>query len=361
MLFPDGKPHAPAGYTGLPDKNTVQIMSKLGKTGMGAALGIALILVGACAGGCRNAAKGAPGVSDTLALNFLNVEQAAAFLGSEDHHTRSLDRFALEGLTGRKGATSEDFRRFAAEQAREWTPEARRVVQEKTDSLNDVILQKQLDLNFPERIDILVSTLREEGEADGYTRGKTIVCNERMLALAPPYMVTSLIAHEAFHVLTRNNPDLRRRLYALIGFTVLPRTVELPAGLAEYVIDNPDVNAHDSYATFTIDGRQRDCIMLLYSKRDYEGGGFWSYFSTGLLEIDPETCRPVLDENGQWHVYEVEEAVDFFDKVGRNTDYVLDPEEVLADNFSFLLTRDIETMPSPELLRRMEAVCRGEE
>lgn len=320
----------------------------------------AALTICACAWGCQGGkGEAQPLVADTLALNFLNVEQAAAFLGSEDHHTQSLDRFALEALTGIKGATSEDFRRFAAEQAREWTPEAKKLVQEKTDSLNDVILAKGLDLNFPAQIDILVSTVLEEGGADGYTRGKSIVCNDRMLALAPPHMVTSLIAHEAFHVLTRNNAELRRELYELIGFTVLPRSVEIPAGLAEYVIDNPDVNAHDSYATFTIGGEPRNCIMLLYSKRDYEGGGFWDYFSVGLLEIDPETCKTVLDEEGRWHIYEISEATDFFDKVGRNTDYVLDPEEVLADNFSFLLTRDIDAMPSADLLHRIEDVCRG--
>lgn len=320
----------------------------------------AALLICACTWSCRGGRSAEPRVTDTLALNFLNAEQAAAFLGSADHHTQSLDRFALEALTGREGATAEDFRQFAAAQARDWDPAVMQMVREKTDSLNGVIRQKGLKLNFPAQIDIMVTTLREEGESAGYTRGASIVCSKDMLTWAPPHLVTELIAHEAFHVLTRNDPELRRELYALIGFTVLPRSVELPEGLAEYVIDNPDVNAHDSYATFQIDGQPRNCLMLLYSKRDYEGDAFWDYFSTGLLEIDPETCLPVLDEEGNYHIYEVEEASDFFDKVGRNTTYVIDPEEVLADNFSFLLTRDIDTMPSPDLLRRIEAVCRGE-
>lgn len=298
--------------------------------------------------------------TDSIAFNFMAKTEAAELLGKSDHHSRSLSRFSLHALLGSADATEADYLRFAAAQANDWPAGSKAAAKSATDSINGIMRRKGMRLRFPNPMNIALITQREEGGSGGYTRGTTITLNCLMFDGTPAYYHLQTLAHEAFHVLTRTNPDLRRKLYSLIGFTVLPKSVEMPAGLADYVIDNPDVNAHDSYATFTIGGRKRDCVMLLYSQRDYAGGRYWDYFTVGLLEIDPQTCKAVLDADGRHRLYGVDEAVDFYDKVGRNTSYVIDPEEVLADNFSFLFSSDISRFPSQELLVNIEKVCRGE-
>lgn len=57
-------------------------------------------------------------------------------------------------------------------------------------------------------------------------------------------------------------------------------------------------------------------------------------------------------------VYSINEASDFYDRMGRNTQYIIDPEEVLADNFSLLLTGMTEGLPSPEVIQKMEEACK---
>ena len=42
--------------------------------------------------------------------------------------------------------------------------------------------------------------------------------------------------------------------------------------------------------------------------------------------------------------YTIDEASDFWDVVGRNTDYVIAPEECLADNFGFTLAYGFDGM-----------------
>ena len=44
--------------------------------------------------------------------------------------------------------------------------------------------------------------------------------------------------------------------------------------------------------------------------------------------------------------------------MGSNTQYIIDPEEVLADNFSLLLTGMTEGLPSPEVIQKMEEACK---
>ena len=161
--------------------------------------------------------------------------------------------------------------------------------------------------------------------------------------LEHPEYVTKLLAHEAFHVLTRNNPNFRKKMYSIIGFNILPKEIEFPEELKERFISNPDVIRHDSYATF--------------STRPYEGGSFFQYLNIGLVPIDKNTCK-AIEKEGKAVVYSINEASDFYDRMGRNTQYIIDPEEVLADNFSLLLTGMTEGLPSPEVIQKMEEACK---
>jgi hypothetical protein len=45
----------------------------------------------------------------------------------------------------------------------------------------------------------------------------------------------------------------------------------------------------------------------------------------------------------------------FHEQIGRNTGYIIHPEEVLADNFVLLVRRETD-VPSPEILERMDAL-----
>ena len=130
-------------------------------------------------------------------------------------------------------------------------------------------VKKELKLPFPEEVRLIKSTIKEEGGAGGYTRDTYIVLIDRLLE--HPEYVTKLLAHEAFHVLTRNNPDFRKKMYSIIGFNILPKEIEFPEELKERFISNPDVIRHDSYATFTINGEKKDCCMVIYSTKPYEG------------------------------------------------------------------------------------------
>jgi hypothetical protein len=50
-----------------------------------------------------------------------------------------------------------------------------------------------------------------------------------------------------------------------------------------------------------------------------------------------------------------EEISGFFEQVGRNTKYVIHPEEILADNFALLIL-DEHNVPSPEILQKMRII-----
>src|SRR5437667_368014 len=71
-------------------------------------------------------------------------------------------------------------------------------------------------LSFPTTVQLIKTTGVEEGNA-AYTRGTAIVISKVELSKTQSEL-EKIICHELFHILSRHNPKLRERLYAIIGF-----------------------------------------------------------------------------------------------------------------------------------------------
>jgi hypothetical protein len=52
---------------------------------------------------------------------------------------------------------------------------------------------------------------------------------------------------------------------------------------------------------------------------------------------------------------DVRQVSGFMEQVGENTDYIIHPEEILADNFALLLLKD-RAVRTPDVLNKMRAV-----
>ena len=267
-------------------------------------------------------------------LHFCDKQEAQEKLSSEDITTRQWSVFDYESRLGRKGGTKQELLDFITAQALDWKDEAKARLTTAAEVINAEIAKEGYNLPIPEVVELLTTTMAEEGGAGGYTRDKYIVVEDH-LDKARQEWVNTLLAHELFHVLTRNNPEFRRDMYRMIGFTVTDQELEYPAALAERRISNPDVNRFDSYATFIINGKQQDCTMAIFASKPYEGGSFFDYIQIGLLAVEN---GKVVERDGQPVIYSIDDAADFYDKVGKNTGYVINPEEILAENFSMVLT-----------------------
>lgn len=281
-------------------------------------------------------------------LHYIDANEARTLLSKEDATTRQWSRFDYEARLGKKGGTRQELMHFIADQARDWSKEDKQRMQEAADSLNSHIKALNLSLTLPQEIRILKTTMAEEGGAGGYTRMDYIVVEEQ-IARMNPQQASYLLAHELFHVLTRNNPDFREKMYKLIGFNIVPEEFEVPADLRDVVITNPDVNRFDSYARFRIKSEERPCAMLIYANKPYEGGSFFNYLTIGLMPLKDGKAE---QKDGKTVIYGIKDAENFFEQVGRNTNYIINPEEILAENFAFLLTRKPVT-GTPELIEKM--------
>jgi hypothetical protein len=82
---------------------------------------------------------------------------------------------------------------------------------------------------------------------------------------------------------------------------------------------------------------------------------FFGYLTLGMLLVD-RTAMPArpIERNGTPRIAPVNRVTGFFEQVGRNTNYIIHAEEILASNFERLVLGEADA-PSPEVLERIRA------
>lgn len=287
---------------------------------------------------------------DDTTIRFATAEETAAFSSTSDSYTQSLGAWEIPIKTGDAShATEVDYLDHAAEQGLEWTNLQMWRMTRVIEDAEERILEAGLELSLPEEINLMRSTMEEEGGPGGaYARSGQIVSKWSLGA--------SLFLHELFHVYTYANPDIRDDLYATVNFHPCD-PIELPEAFQRREITAPDMKPYQHTMTVRVDGMSKDVIFVAYTEEPYDGGSFWSKLEEALLVVegDGETMEPVL-EDGEVVLLSHDQIDNLDDLLGTNTDYRTYPEEVLADQFAQLVRG--EDVPEPELLDALEDVLR---
>ena len=290
-----------------------------------------------------------------IRYRFASGEEGTELLLGNKKYYEGFSQNDLDFRAQKKNATMDEYLDFAREQILDFTDEEKRAIDECFVWINDVLKENGYTLPEIDEIVLIKMTDYLEG-AMGFTHGTQIYLSESFcdiltaedeeLTADYDYVLNVILLHELFHCLTRCNPIFRADMYKLIHFTVADKDFTIPPSAFEYHISNPDVEHHDSYATFHINGQDIECFTDFITTKHFEEEGelFFDFFETALIPID-----------GSDVYYTSEQADNFYEVFGANTDYVVDPEECMADNFSFAIAfgmdgYDGEGYPNPEII-----------
>lgn len=273
-------------------------------------------------------------------FQFASLEKAKELLSQEDEFTESWSQFDIDSRCAKQNSTKEELFKLISENARAWTTEEEGKIKAILKNVDGLIKEQGYNIAIPEEVFLVKTTGLEEGGAEGYTRGKYIVLKDNIID-KPNEMLQSLIIHELFHVLTRNNPEFRADMYQIIGFGLMPK-IDYPAKIKHLRITNPDAPQTDSYISLEVDSQKMDYMMVLYSKGDYEGGSFFQYLQVGFLQLEGDSTKNVVLKEKEPTIYPMMEVKGFFEQVGRNTQYIIHPEEILAENFVLAILNEKE-------------------
>lgn len=289
---------------------------------------------------------------------FASIDEARRILSTSDDYSKSMSAFdrAARMKTERE-TTESDFLAFAANAALDWAREERDVVEAAFGQIRPTITG--LGLPLPARIAMITTSGAEDAEA-AYTRQNAIILPMRMLAMRGEPL-RRLLAHELFHVSTRAHPRLADRLYEVIGFHRCG-AVELPAVLESRRITNPDAPRDEHCIEVNVGAEKVWALPVLQSgaaKADFARGAVFLQDVTVMLLLVERpakggTARP-LYAAGAPRVVPIDAVSGFFETTGRNTGYIIHPEEIVADNFA-LLALGRSDVPSPEILERIRKV-----
>ncbi len=309
----------------------------------------AAVLIGAASAFAENA-------DNNIEYNYLSAQECADTLRGLDTYYDNISMKCLQFFMQEKDADVGRYIEYSAAQARDFTEAERKLLDRTVESIENKLDAAGMHLPENKTLSFAKTTMREASGAGGYTHGTTVFLSEsRLEAWAEneesyKYTAETVVAHELFHCLTRNNPEFRRAMYSFIGFTVTDADFDIPEYVREQMIANPDVGHHDSYAAFTVNGEKKDCYLVFLSENDFEkpGDSFFEGMYTGLVDIEDGT------------LYSYTDASDFYTVLGENTDYCEDPEECMATNFSYAVTfgmngPDGQGYKTPEIIRNIIA------
>ncbi len=294
------------------------------------------VLLSGCSVTVYPTLSSAPGSSESavettqkIPYSFATKEDGVKLLMSNTEYYDGFTQNDLDYKFQKKGAEMDEYLEFAKEQVLDFSDEERKVIEDAMTFIEDQIKENGYVLPRLDPIVFINTTQKEECGAAAYTHGTQIYLNAAYFAEADTDLVNEVMAHEVFHCLTRSTPEFRKDMYKIIHFTVQDEEYELPPSVKEYFINNPDVEHHNAYATFTIDGKKIDCFAALVTTKHFEkeGDSFFNCMTTALVPVD-----------GSDIYYTPEDTSDFDDIFGTNTGYVIDPEECMADNFSYAIT-----------------------
>ena len=261
---------------------------------------------------------------------YLETGECAQTLGANNGYFSGLNQKCLSYYDQWEEATTEDYIQYSQESATDFTDEDKEVLDEVFEMIEESFDEQGLKWPAACPVKVGATTMDEVPWEGGYTLGTTMFLSEPLIASyaededADLTELEEMAAHQLFHTITRNRPEIRKDLYELMGFSVAKIEFEIPEDIYELMIMKPDVNYRDSYATFTIDGQPKECLLLTVCRDDFqkEGDTPLDTMFTCLLDINDGTP------------YVSDDASDFYEIMGNDGIYFEDPEEALAYDFA---------------------------
>ena len=312
----------------------------------------AIVIVGASLSNAeaREGVRIRPGTE----VRFADAAEGSRVLSSPDVFVRAMSPYDRSArLKTDKDVSEAEYLGFVGRQTRDWTS----AEEARIRPILEQFRAKTADLDFPLPPTILFikTTGLEEGNA-AYCRGAAVVLPTKYVE-GDPGSLQEIVFHELFHVYRTHNPAKRRDLYRIIGFDVCPE-IALPKEIRSRKLTNPDAPLIDSFIRLRSAGGMIAVTPVLFARTDrYDtktGGEFFQSMVFRLMVLDEKDglfVAAVLPGGGA-DLRDPAQVSDYLERIGKNTNYVIHPEEILAENFVLMLN-GASSVPSPNIVQEL--------
>ena len=271
---------------------------------------------------------------------FASLNNGIKLMVNEDEFTNRWSKFDIDVRLNKKNGNKNELFEFISNQVLQWSETEKIKIDSIMYLIKDDISNLELKIDFPE------TTGKEEGNTQAYTRASCLILNEETL-LWKNQELKNLIVHELFHIISRYNLLFRKNMYEIIGFKVI-NEIPLPQSLKDIKATNPDAPMINSYINLLREEEANDYTLFIYSSREYSGGNLFDYVKFGFIKLQDLNNDHIIPV-----IYEEKDFSNFFEQIGNNTGYIIHPDEILADNFVFLINGN-NNLPSQWVIEKMK-------
>ena len=194
---------------------------------------------------------------------------------------------------------------------------------------------------FPSEIKLIKMKGDHYGGSAFYTRENCILIPQAELKERDSLSMRKTMLHELFHIYSRLNLPKKLELYQLIGFQSIggSQLLQIDEALKERIILNPD-GINYAYSIKLMDSTKTyfNAIPIITANENNfieNKTKFFDYIKFGLYKIIPPFSRMVKvisNANGESAI-NFTNYPDFFEQITDNTDYIIHPDELMAENF----------------------------
>jgi hypothetical protein len=291
--------------------------------------------------------------SETM-MYFVSAERGRELIAEDDLFIQQMQPLERQlRLESARAVTKDEYLESLKVGVRQWSPEEISSVKASIQELSKKFTNYKLPL--PSSVNLIRVSKQVEADAP-HCRGASIVLPDGFFRESE-YM-SRVLAHELFHVMSSHNPALRDRLYSIVGFTPC-NEIEWPSQLQGRRLTNPDAPIHRHRIELAISHREEKVAMvpITMCKSDkYLPGGLFQNLDFKLLELEDKEGKLIPRiVNGELQMHDPKQLPDYLRQIGRNTGYIIHPEETLADNFTLLIF-ETSNVRDPWILDKMSDI-----
>lgn len=259
-----------------------------------------------------------------------------------------------------------EYKDYLRRDVSDWTTAEKRLMDRVFDSIQVKVKALNPKL-YPQGMKLVKIKTTHYGPDVYYTRGNCIMIPENIFKqYNAEKMVSSVMIHEVFHILSRYHKDLREDLYALIGFKAHNQTPKFSEAMKAQWLTNPDGVTKDYYIELSDGDMKAKALPLIMSNKKKfvaSSPAFFSYLQFELFELEKDGNVAHTADMGTTLTDGMMPS--FFDQIKDNTQYIIHPDEISADNFIYAITipdvdkRSDFSSDGAKLIRDMQAILRN--
>jgi hypothetical protein len=297
-------------------------------------------------------------------IQLISGEQALNELKQMDDYFSNFSRFDLESRLKSSTTTLDDYIAFIAQHIVNWNETQKQCIGNYIGYINTNCIDQLQLLVLPPLILVVLTDGKDENDAAYCRNNNVIVLPQHIVQVTDGKR--EIFIHELFHIWSRQktNMKIRDELYASTGYHRIPidRQSEFPSDLSEMKITNPDAPLVMKYfINLRKKNHQKNkiykCTPIIHASRPFDSKystNMFYYLVATTIVLDEETYEP--KQPLEYLPYD--QAANFYDQIGNNTNYIMHPEEILADNFVLwmIATKNPNRLRTPTVVQNMNGI-----